>query len=110
MDMDMRQGSTKYFFDRQTDGLSFDLGDASECTGSESLASGVTLHVDDHGRPLVLEIQSASKIVDTMGLSSHQATPITWNEITQRLRSTQDGAQILQKIVSRILVPSSLPA
>lgn len=108
--MDMRQESAHYFFDRQTDGLSFDLGDASECTSSESLASGVTLHVDHRGRPLMLEIQSASKLIDTKGLSSHRATPITWDEIAQRMRSTLDGEQIWQTIVRRILMPSLIQA
>jgi hypothetical protein len=108
--MDMRQGSAKYFFDRHTDGLSLDLGDASECTGSESLASGVTLHVDHRGRPIILEIQGASKIIDITGLSSQQETSIEWDDIAERMRSTLDGERIWQHIVRRVFMPSFLPA
>ncbi len=99
-----------YFFDRHTDGLSFDLGDASEATNSESLSSGVTVHLDYRGRPLMLEIQGASKIIDTKGLSSQRAMPITMDEIAERMRSTTDGDRIWKNIIRRVLVPSYLPA
>lgn len=99
-----------YFFDRHTDGLSFDLGDTSEATSSESLASGVTVHLDYRGRPLMLEIQGASKIIDTKGLTSQHATPITMDEIAERMRSTVDGDRIWKDVIRRVLVPNFLPA
>jgi hypothetical protein len=102
--MDMTRRSAKYFFDRHTDGLSFDLGDASQCIHSESLFPGVTLHVDERGVPLVLEIQGASKIVDTIGLSSHQTVTMPWDEVAQRMSATADGERIWQDIVGRVLV------
>jgi len=99
----------KYFFDHQTDALSFDLADAFACAGSEPLAAGVTLHVDFRRRPLMLEIQEASKIVDTMGLSPLETSPITWEEIAQRMMSTLTGQRIWQNVIRRALVPSFFP-
>jgi hypothetical protein len=100
----------KYFFDHQTDALSFDLADAFAWAGSEPLASGVTLHLDFRGRPLMLEIQGASKIVDTMGLSPMQESRITWEEIAQRMTSTLTGERIWRNVIRRVLVPSFVPA
>lgn len=96
----------KYFFDQQTDALSFDLAEAFACAGSEPLAAGVTLHVDSSRRPLMLEIQGASQIIDTRGLSPLSAASITLDEIALRMMSTADGERIWQDIVRRVLVPS----
>ena len=93
----------KYFFDRHTDSLSFDLAEASAYTGSEALASGVTLHVDESRRPLLLEIQGASKIVDTSGLSSMHESPVTLDEIARRMTSTATGEAIWRKVAHRIV-------
>ena len=99
----------KYFFDHQTDALSFDLADKFACAGHEPLASGVTLHVDFRHRPLMLEIQEASKIVDTSGLSPLETSPITWEEITRRMMSTLTGQRIWQNVIRRTLVPGFVP-
>jgi hypothetical protein len=96
----------KYFFDHQTDALSFDLAEAFACAASEPLAAGVTLHVDSSRRPLMLEIQGASQIVDTKGLSPMSASAITWDEIALRMMSTGAGERIWQNVVRRVLVPS----
>jgi hypothetical protein len=93
----------KYFFDRHTDSLSFDFAESFECTGSESLASGVTLHIDQRRRPLLLEIQGASKIVDTAGLSSMHETTITLDEIARRMTSTPAGEAIWRKFARRVI-------
>jgi hypothetical protein len=93
----------KYFFDHHTDALSFDLAEAFACAGSESLAPGVTLHVDQNRRPLLLEIQGASKIVDTAGLSSMRETPISLEEIARRMTSTPAGQGIWRKVAHRVI-------
>ena len=66
------------------------------------MAAGVTLHVDQSRRPLMLEIQGASKIVDIAGLSSMQETPITLEEIARRMTSTPAGEAIWRKVAHRI--------
>jgi hypothetical protein len=93
----------KYFFDRHTDSLSFDLAEAFECWGSEPLAPGVTLHVDRSRRPLLLEIQGASKIVDVAGLSTMHASPVSLEEIARRLTATPVGEAIWRKIARRVI-------
>jgi hypothetical protein len=99
------QETVEYFFDRQTDAVSFDLAEASEYTGSEPLAAGVTLHVDSRRRPLMLEIQKASEILDTRGMVPQQASPITWDEIARRMTSTAAGERIWRNVVRRTIVP-----
>lgn len=89
----------KYFFDRHTDSLSFDLAESFECGDSEPLATGVTLHVDRDRRPLMLEIQGASKIVDVAGLSSMNASPMSLEEIARRMSWTPVGEAIWRKVV-----------
>jgi len=93
----------KYFFDHHTDALSIDLAEAFDCAVSEPLAPGVTLHVDQSRRPLMLEIQGASKIVDTGGLSSMRESPIALDEIARRMTSTPAGEAIWRKVVHRII-------
>ena len=95
----------QYFFDRQTDAISFDLAEGSEYSGSEPLAAGVTLHVDTRRRPLMLEIQKASEILDIKGLVSQQALPILWDEIERRMSSTTAGELIWRTVVRRTIVP-----
>ncbi|HXA19789.1 MAG TPA: hypothetical protein VN380_22590 [Thermoanaerobaculia bacterium] len=89
----------KYFFDRHTDSLSLDLVESFECGDSEPLATGVMLHVDRERRPLMLEIQGASKIVDVAGLSSMHALPISLEEIARRMTWTPIGEAIWRKVV-----------
>ena len=93
----------KYFFDHHTDALSIDLAEAFDCAVSELLAPGVTLHADQSRRPLMLEIQGASKVVDTAGLSSMHETPITLEDIARRMTSTPAGEAIWRKIALRIV-------
>lgn len=89
----------KYFFDRHTDSLSLDLAESFECGDSEPLATGVTLHVDRDRRPLMLEIQGASKIVDVAGLPSMHVSPISLEEIARRMSWTPVGEAIWRKVV-----------
>lgn len=88
----------KYFFDRHTDSLSFDLAESFECGDSEPLAPGVTLHVDRSRSPLMLEIQAASAIVDVAGLFSMQALPISPEEVARRMSWTSVGEAIWRKV------------
>jgi hypothetical protein len=93
----------KYFFDRHTDAWSIDLAEAFDCAGSEPLAPGVTLHVDQSRRPLMLEMQGASKIADTTGLISMRETPVALDEIARRMISTPAGEAIWRKVARRII-------
>jgi hypothetical protein len=95
----------RYFFDRQTDAISFDLAEGSEYSGSEPLAAGVTLHIDSRRHPLMLEVQKASEILDIKGLVPQQALPITWDEIARRMTSTAIGELIWRKVVQRTIGP-----
>jgi hypothetical protein len=95
----------QYFFDRHTDAISFDLADGPEYSGSEPLAAGVTLHVDNRGRPLMLEVQKASEILDINGLVPQQALPVTWDEIARRITSTTAGELIWRNVIRRTIVP-----
>jgi hypothetical protein len=88
----------KYFFDRHTDSLSIDLAESFECGDSEPLAPGVTLHVDRSRRPLMLEIQGASTIVDVAGLSSMHALPISLEDVVRRMTWTSVGEAIWRKV------------
>jgi hypothetical protein len=95
----------RYFFDRQTDAISFDLAEESEYSESESLAAGVTLHVDGRRHPLMLEVQKASEILDVKGLVPQQALPITPDEIARRMAATVTGELIWRKVIQRTIVP-----
>ena len=92
----------RYFFDRLTDSLSFDLAQSFECGDSEPLATGVTLHVDRDRRPLMLEIQRASQIADVAGLSPMNALPISIEEIARRMSWTSVGDAIWRKVSERL--------
>jgi hypothetical protein len=92
----------KYFFDRHTDSLSLDLGESSQFDDSEPLAAGVMLHVDRDRRPIMLEIQGASKIADVAGLSAMNVLPISLEEIGRRMAWTLVGEAIWRKVAQRI--------
>ncbi|MGH9422123.1 MAG: hypothetical protein ACRD3J_19255 [Thermoanaerobaculia bacterium] len=96
----------RYFFDRQTDAISFDLAEGSEYSGSEPLAPGVTLHVDSRRHPLMLEVQKASEILDVKGLVPQQALAIAPDEIARRMTATATGELIWRKVVQRTIVPA----
>ncbi|HET7434685.1 MAG TPA: DUF2283 domain-containing protein, partial [Thermoanaerobaculia bacterium] len=95
----------KYFYDYQTDSVSFDLVDVFEWAGSEELAQGVTVHLDRRRRPVAVEIGRASKVLDTLGLLPFREYNITPEEISLRMSSTECGQLLWRTIMRRMLVP-----
>jgi len=95
----------KYFFDHQTDVVSFDLAEKFAFEGSEDIAPGVTLYLDLRRRPIAVEVRGASRILDTLGLNLLHETPITAEEISDRMSSTTEGQLLWRAVVRRMLAP-----
>jgi hypothetical protein len=100
----------RYFYDRETDALSFTLSEVFDWTGSEDLNGGtITVHLDRRRRPFALEIRNASKIVNTFGLQFMAESPISHDEISRRMSWSDAGRQAWSMIVRRMLVPQYAP-
>ncbi len=100
----------RYFYDRETDAVSFTLSESLDWTGTEELNGGtITVHLDRRHRPFAIEIREASKIVNTFGLQFMQETPITHDEISRRMSWSDAGRQAWSTIVRRMLVPQYAP-
>jgi len=96
----------RYFYDRETDAISFTLSEVFDWSGFEELSGGsITLHLDRRGRPFAMEVRDASKIVNTFGLQPMQDAPITHDEISRRMSWSDTGRQAWSTIVRRMLVP-----
>jgi hypothetical protein len=96
----------RYFYDRETDAVSFTLSEVFDWSGFEELSGGnIALHLDRRGRPFAVEVRGASKIVNTTGLVPMQDTPITHEEISRRMSWSDAGRQAWSTIVRRSLVP-----
>ena len=100
----------RYFYDRDTDAVSFTLSEVFDWTGSEDLNGGtITMHLDRRRRPFAVEIRDASKIVNTFGLQFMKESPITHDEISRRMSWSDAGRQAWSTIVRRMLVPQYAP-
>jgi hypothetical protein len=96
----------RYFYDRETDSISFTLSEVFDWSGFEELAGGmIALHLDRRNRPFAVEVRGASKIVNVFGLQSMQDAPITHEEISRRMSWSEAGRQAWSTIVRRTLVP-----
>ena len=96
----------RYFYDRETDAVSFTLSEVFDWSGFEELSGGaIALHLDRRGRPFAVEVRDASKIVNTFGLQPMQDAPITHDEISRRMSWSDTGRQAWSTIVRRMLVP-----
>ena len=96
----------RYFYDRETDAVSFTLSEVFDWSGFEELSGGtVTLHLDGRGRPFAVEVRGASKIINTFSLQPMQDTPISHDEISRRMSWSEAGRQAWSAIVRRSLVP-----
>src|ERR1041385_658099 len=96
----------RYFYDRETDSISFTLSEVFDWSGFEELSGGaVTLHLDRRNRPFAVEVRGASKMVNVFGLQSMQDMPITHDEISRRMSWSEAGRQAWSAIVSRTLIP-----
>src|SRR5262245_42248602 len=96
----------RYFYDRETESVSFTLSEVFDWSGFEELSGGtITLHLDRRGRPFALEVHSASKIVNIFGLEPMQDAPISHDEISRRMSWSETGRQAWSTIVRRSLVP-----
>jgi hypothetical protein len=96
----------RYFYDRETDSISFTLSEVFDWSGFEELSGGaVTLHLDRRNRPFAVEVRGASKMVNVFGLQSMKDTPITHDEISRRMSWSDAGRQAWSAIVRRTLIP-----
>src|SRR5438067_10704422 len=96
----------RYFYDRETDSISFTLSEVFDWSGFEELSGGlIALHLDRRNRPFAVEVRGASKIVNVLGLQAMQDTPISHEEISRRMSWSEAGRQAWSTIVRRTLVP-----
>jgi hypothetical protein len=96
----------RYFYDRETDSISFTLSEVFDWSGFEELNGGaIALHLDRRNRPFAVEVRGASKIVNLYGLQSMQDAPISHDEISRRMSWSESGRQVWSTIVRRTLVP-----
>lgn len=96
----------RYFYDRETDVVSFTLSEAFDWGGSEDMGGGaLTIYLDRRRRPFALEVRGASKIVNTFGLLPMEEMPITHDEISRRMSWSDAARQAWSTIVRRMLVP-----
>src|SRR5262245_34618445 len=101
----------RYFYDRESDAVSFTLSDVLEWSGSEDLHGGaITIHLDRRQRPFAVEVRDASRILNTFGLQPMQEAAITHDEISRRMSWSDAGRQAWSTIVRRMLVPRYVPA
>ncbi len=96
-----------YFFDHETDSVSFLLADFAEYDATEELAPGVVMYVDGRKRPLAIDVRPASKVLDTVGLVPMYEHPITKDEVAMRLSSSVAGQSLLRVLNRRTDVLSS---
>ena len=96
----------RYFYDRESDVLSFTLSEAFDWSGSEELSGGMmTVHLDRRRRPFALEVRGASKVVNTFGLLPLEETPIAHEEISRRMSASETGRQAWSTIVRLMFAP-----
>lgn len=95
----------KYFWDHETDAVSFDLADLFDFSSSEQIAPHITLHLDRFHRPVAVEVRHASNLLNTLGMIPLRETPITREEISLRMSKTEAGQLAWRAIVRRMLVP-----
>jgi hypothetical protein len=97
----------RYFYDRETDAISFTLSEVFDWSGFEELGGGtITLHLDRRNRPFAVEVHDASKIVNLYGLQAMQDSPISHDEISRRMSWSEAGRQAWSTIVRRTLIPN----
>lgn len=95
----------KYFWDHETDSVSFDLSDIFDFAATEEVGPNVTLHLDRFRRPMAVEVRNASRLLNTLGLIPLRETAITREEISLRMSKTEEGQLAWRSIVRRMLVP-----
>jgi hypothetical protein len=84
-----------YFYDHETDAVSFLLTDFVDYAATEDLAPGIVMYVDGRRRPLAIDVGNASKVLDTSGLVPMYEWPISNVEISKRLSSSAAGQSVL---------------
>jgi len=96
----------RYFYDRETDVVSFTLSEAFDWSGSDDLQGGaITIYLDRRRRPFALEVRGASMLVNTFGLMPMEEMAITHDEISRRMSWSDPGRQAWSAVVRRMLVP-----
>jgi hypothetical protein len=95
-----------YFYDHETDAVSFLLTDFVDYAATEELAPGIVMYVDGRKRPLAIDVRNASKVLDTNGLVPMYERPISDVEISKRLSSSAAGQSVLRTLSRRTdLIP-----
>jgi hypothetical protein len=95
-----------YFYDHQTDSLSFLFTEFSDYGSVEEIGKNAAVYLDRRRRPIALDIRGASEIVNTQGLVPMDQRPITHDEISARMSATAAGEMIWRAVVRRMLVPN----
>ena len=88
----------EYFYDHQTDQLSITLGDFSHLQGSEEVAPGVVVYIDDRRHTLAVDIHHAKAIVGVKGLQSFESGTMSADELSERMQDSVNGRVILRAI------------
>lgn len=94
----------KYFFDHETDALSFIVSDMALYDDTEELAPNVLLYVDARRKPLAVDIREASKVMDTSGLIPMDERLISDDELRDRLSASDAGRMAWSAIHARALL------
>lgn len=95
-----------YFYDHETDAVSFLLTDFVDYAATEEIVPGVVMYVDRRKRPLAIEVRNASKVMDTSGLMPMFEGPISSVEMSKRLSASAAGQSVLRTLSRRTdLIP-----
>ena len=89
----------QYFYDHQTDAVSFIIGDFSDYDRVEELSPGIVMYLDRRARPIAVEVRGAAKLVDTKGLVPLYARKIDEAEVQRRM-SASPAAEKAWKLVT----------
>lgn len=89
----------QYFYDHQTDAVSFIIGDFSDYDRIEELSPGIVMYLDRRARAIAIEIRGANNLVDTKGLVPLYARNIEPAEVQRRM-SASPAAEKAWKTVS----------
>ncbi len=91
----------QYFYDHQTDAVSFIIGEFADYATIEEISPGIVMYLDRHRRAIAVEVRGAAKLVDTKGLMPLYSRPITADEIARRMRATPAAERAWSAVVSR---------
>jgi uncharacterized protein YuzE len=91
----------QYFYDHQTDALSFIIGEFADYATIEEISPGIVMYLDQHRRAIAIEVRGAAKLVDIKGLMPLYSRPITQEEIERRMKATPAGERAWRAVRAR---------